>query len=126
MNGAMADFATIRQRLEACLRACDERTLTAADVRAAADLIDAAAPRQQLLFLRAEGPTINSGVVGMLLYKDGTFDEGPADPDDWPYQSVAAAIDDGWRVVKFPELALCIDERQTYEVGLEFVLEKWC
>ena len=125
MMHAMADSAEIRKQLEDCIRACDEGTLTAADLRAAAGLLENSPQRQQLLFLRSEGPTINAGMVGMLLYVDGQRDEGPADPDDWPYQTVAGAIDDGWRVIKFPELALCIDERQTYEVGHEFVLEKW-
>ena len=31
---------------------------------------------------------------------------------------------DGWRVVKFPELALMMDESRTYGLGFEFILER--
>ncbi len=30
----------------------------------------------------------------------------------------------GWRVVKFPELALLLDESRSYALGCEFVLER--
>jgi hypothetical protein len=32
---------------------------------------------------------------------------------------------DGWRIIKFPEMALLLDEKRTYGFGWEFVLEKW-
>ena len=32
---------------------------------------------------------------------------------------------DGWRIVKFPELAILLDDRRTYGLGCEFILEKW-
>jgi hypothetical protein len=31
---------------------------------------------------------------------------------------------DGWRVVKFPELALLLQEDKTFGFGCEFILEK--
>ena len=45
--------------------------------------------------------------------------------EDLGVPEVIDAIQDGWRVIKFPELALWADENRTYEVGGEFVLEKW-
>ena len=34
------------------------------------------------------------------------------------------AINDDWRVVKFPEMALIRQEDKTFGIGCEFVLEK--
>lgn len=115
----------VKQQLENCLRALAEGTLTEAELRSVLTTLDAAPPRQQLLFLRTAGPTVDSGVVGMLLLNHGQLQEGPENPDDWPFHSVIDAIQDGWRVTKFPELSLAIDETRTYEVGCEFILEKW-
>ncbi len=33
-------------------------------------------------------------------------------------------MDDGWRVIKFPEMALLLQEDQTIGLGCEFILEK--
>jgi hypothetical protein len=32
---------------------------------------------------------------------------------------------EGWRIVKFPEMALLVDETRTYGFGCDFILEKW-
>jgi hypothetical protein len=60
----------------------------------------------------------------MRILEGGEISDGPEDPDDWPYQSVQEAIQDGWRVLKFPELALMMDESRTYGLGFEFILER--
>ena len=60
----------------------------------------------------------------MALAESGQILEGPDDPDEWPYNSVLEAIDDGWRVVKFPEMALLLQEDKTFGLGCEFILEK--
>ena len=47
-------------------------------------------------------------------------------PDAWPYQTPLDAINDGWRVIAFPNtalLALSADDPQG--LGFEFILEKW-
>ena len=59
----------------------------------------------------------------MSLMQDGEISE-PA-PDNWPYETVLDAIRDGWRIIKFPEMALLLDESRTYGLGCEFILEKW-
>lgn len=99
-----------------------EGTLVAADLEAA--LENSASHRQQLLYLQAASTGVESEVLGMALVADGQVHEGPEDPADWPYQTVLAAIADGWRVVKFPELALLLQEDKTYGLGCEFILEK--
>lgn len=84
-----------------------------------------AAGRQDLLYLQAEQTSVTSRVIGMSRFVDGRFSDGPEAADDWPYQTVAQALADGWRIVKFPEMALLLDDRRTYGLGCEFILEKW-
>ena len=121
----MSEYDKIRQQVERCLEEFARGKLTRMDLRGILETLDETPPRQQLLFLRVQGSTIDSGVVGMMMLENGEINEGPLDPEDWPYKTVIDAIQDGWRVIKFPELALWLDETRTYEVGGEFVLEKW-
>jgi hypothetical protein len=120
----MAEHNSIRERVERCLEELSHGGVKETSLRAVLDALDEP-PRQQLLFLRVGGLTISAEVVGMLMLEDGEIDEGPLDPEEWPYKSVIEAIQAGWRVIKFPELALWVDETKTYEVGGEYVLEKW-
>ena len=115
----------IRQQVERCLEELSAGKLTEPSLRAILEAIDYARPRQQLLFLRVDGWTIDSSVIGLMRLDNGEIDQGPSDPEEWPYRTVIDAIQDGWRVIKFPELALWMDETRTHEVGSEFVLEKW-
>ena len=121
----MEEYSKIKAQVTRCLEEFAQGILTEASLNGILEAIEETPPRQQLLFLRVEGWTINSGVIGMLMLDNGEMSEGPLRPEDWPYKNVIDAIQDGWRVIKFPELALWIDETRTYEVGGEFVLEKW-
>ena len=121
----MEDYSKIKAQVRRCLEEFAQGVLTEASLNGILEAIEETPPRQQLLFLRVEGWTINSGVIGMLMLDNGEMSEGPLRPEDWPYKNVIDAIQDGWRVIKCPELALWIDETRTYEVGGEFVLEKW-
>ena len=60
----------------------------------------------------------------MALVENGWILEAPENPAEWPYNSVISAIDDGWRVIKFPEMALLLQEDKTFGLGCEFILEK--
>jgi hypothetical protein len=80
--------------------------------------------RQRLLYLQARTTGVDSEVLGMALVEDGQVREGPENPAEWPYKSVLEAINDGWRVIKFPEMALLLMEEQTFGLGCEFILEK--
>ena len=88
-------------------------------------LRDSKSRRQQLLYLQAVKSSVASDVVGMSIVKDGQVSDGPLDPEEWPYQTVLDAMNDGWRIIRFPEMALLLDESRTYGLGCEFVLEKW-
>jgi len=79
---------------------------------------------QDLLYLQTASTLPSSEVLGIALYLGGSEVELPSDPAEWPYTSVLDAIRQGWRVVKFPELALLLDESRSYALGCEFVLER--
>ena len=63
-------------------------------------------------------------VNGISMIVDGEVQEVPEDPEDWPYSSVLEALNDGWRIVSFPNMALMMDDSITYGVGNEFILER--
>ena len=42
-----------------------------------------------------------------------------------PLRIARPAIRDGWRIIKFPEMALMMVEDRNMGLGCEFVLEKW-
>src|SRR5258708_18484365 len=99
--------------------------LTEAGLRQALERPGAAARHQDLLYLQASNSSVIASTVGMSMVCAGEVIEGPAAPENWPYQSVLAAIRDGWRVIKFPELALLLVGDETTGLGCEFILEKW-
>ena len=121
----MADKQQIQEWLDK-LRA---GTLAETDFQQALDsLNDRAAmddsPQQRLLYLNTGNTGVDSQVLGMALVENGEILEGPDDVDEWPYNSVLEAMDDGWRVIKFPEMALLLQEDKTFGLGCEFILEK--
>src|SRR4029079_19148251 len=85
--------------------------LTEQDLRATLERRGSSGKCQDLLYLQASNASVTAGLLGMSLVREGAMVEWTAGAD-WPYASVLAAIRDGWRVIKFPELAmLLIDER---------------
>lgn len=83
--------------------------------------------RQQLLVLYAANSSPESAVVAWSLY-DGTgrAHAMAGDSDKPPYQSVLAAMRDGWRVIQLPPLSAAAHgaEHDTAFLKYEFVLEK--
>ena len=61
----------------------------------------------------------------MSIYEDGKDPEGVDADGKFLYPTIRAALDDGWRIIKFPETALMMDDQNTYGLGYEFVLERW-
>jgi len=115
-----------RQQIEQCVAELNQGKLTEERLRQAFETVaPAGALRQDLLYLQSTTVGIDCQVLGMRLLIDGELDDGPDDPEDWPYKSVLEAIKDGWRVISFPNLALLMDESKTYGLGHEFILEKW-
>jgi hypothetical protein len=83
--------------------------------------------RQQLLFLSLATPNLNSQVVAWSLF-DGTgrITTMAGDSEVPPYESVLAAMKDGWRVIQVPQLTAASpgQEHQTDFPRFEYVLEK--
>lgn len=83
--------------------------------------------RQKLLILYLHSPDLNSPVVAWSAY-DGTGKEArtTGDSDTPPYQSVVAAMRDGWRVIQFPQQwpAYPGTEYHTAYLKYEYILEK--
>ncbi len=116
----------IKQQVARCIAELRAGELAEASLQGILAALDEPPPqRQELLYLQATTTSVTSDVVGMLLVQDGEVSEGPADPDEWPYPTVLAAMQDGWRVIRFPDLVLTLDESRSYGLGYEFILEKW-
>ncbi len=79
---------------------------------------------QRLLYLQTQTTAVDSDVIGMSTVEEGEIRLPPDDPEEWPYSNVLEAMKDGWRVVKFPELALLYHDPFNSTLGCEFILEK--
>ncbi len=114
-----------RQMVGQCIDELREGRLTEERLRELEDAIGAERPRRwDLLYLQAAKSSEASDVVGMRMIRNGEVVYPLPAPEDWPYKTVLDAINDGWRVVKFPELALLMDEGRTYGLSCEFILER--
>ena len=113
----------IEEQVERCVEKLGAGTLTAASLRRISEL-NGESTVQDILYLQATTTSPTSEVVGMRIIENGEISDGPHDPDDWPYQTVLEAVRDGWRVLKFPELALMLDDSRTFGLGFEFILER--
>ena len=83
--------------------------------------------RQRLLYLHAQYATIHSQVISFAKHEPGkpAPDNGiTAEPVDWPYDTVYAAMMDGWHVVSFPQLRGPRHDGQIDLMGYEFILQK--
>ena len=116
--------STIKNEVETCIDELKRGTLTEKGLRRIGEIADEARAMQDILYLHAAANSPISEVLAMRIVESGEISDGPENPADWPYQSVLEAIRDGWRVVKFPELALMMDESRTYSLGFEFILER--
>lgn len=118
-----------KQQIQGWLDKLRAGTLVEADLQQALDRLDGildddSPRRQRLLYLNTGNTGVDSQVLGMALVENGEILEGPDDVDEWPYNSVLEAMADGWRVIKFPEMALLLQEDKTFGLGCEFILEK--
>ena len=116
--------SAIQKQVEICISQLKHGTLTESELRGISDAASQVRPVQDVLYLHTNVNSLTSPVLAMRILEGGEISDGPEDPDDWPYQSVQEAIRDGWRVVKFPELALMMDDSRTYGLGFEFILER--
>ena len=116
--------STIENQVERCIDELRQGVLTERGLRRIAEVAGESRPAQDILYLHTRVNSPTSDVLAMRIVENGEISDGPEDPDAWPYQSVLEAVRDGWRVVKFPELALMMDESRTYSLGFEFILER--
>lgn len=123
---------SIRKQVQHCIRQLRRGSLTEDDLQAILDDAEqpredtpAPAPRQDLLYLQTRSTAIDYPVLGMKILEDGNLSDGPRDPEEWPYKTVLDAIQDGWRIIKFPEMAVLLDESRSYGLACEFILERW-
>ncbi|MCZ6680173.1 MAG: hypothetical protein O7E52_23325 [Candidatus Poribacteria bacterium] len=83
--------------------------------------------RQKILVLYLHTPDLNSHVVAWSAY-DGTGKEThtTGDSDTPPYNSVLEAMQDGWRVIQFPQQFPAYPgmEYNTAYLRFEYILEK--
>lgn len=82
---------------------------------------------QRLLFLSLATPNPTSQVVAWSLFDaTGRTTTMAGDADRPPYDSVLAAMKDGWRVIQVPALAPAPagQEHETGHLRFEYVLEK--
>ena len=121
MTPEQSEFAA---RLESALEAGE---LSSDELREGlSTLLQSSARRQDLLYIQTTSTAPSSPAVGMTLVQNGEMIAPPADADAWPYQNVLDAINDGWRVVSFPNMALlALSADDPHGLGFEFILEKW-
>ena len=98
--------------------------LTEADLQDLERLLDDAT--QKILYLYSKSTNMRSPLAGWALY-DATQPHEPALPSqDPPYDSVIAAIADGWRVIQLPRPELrTFSDVDNFYVGYEFILERY-
>ena len=80
--------------------------------------------KQDILYIQTQDTDLRSQILGMNLVINGDYLDLPSDPEEWPYSSVLEAINDGWRIVVFPDLALLMQDGLPKGLGCEFILEK--
>ena len=122
--------ASIREQVKRCIEEFRRGELTEEGLQGVLDSIDRRRERrgrkrrQDLLYLHTRSTSIDYPVLGMRILENGVLSDGPRDPDEWPYKTVLEAVNDGWRIIKFPEMALLLDESRSFGLGCEFILER--
>lgn len=116
--------SSIDSQIEVCINQFRDGSLTEESLLKLKELSSRRSLRQDLLYLTCGTTAPESTVFAMKIVENGVSNDGPAETDDWPYQSLIDAINDGWRGIKFPEQALLLSEEKTYGLGCEYVLER--
>jgi hypothetical protein len=99
--------------------------ISADDLEKLRQALQAAAPRQRLLYLHAKGPSITAPIIGMAEHEPvAGYKDLIRSRAEWPYNTVHDAIVDGWQVIHFPQQMTPFDDRELDYVGFEFILQK--
>lgn len=103
----------------------DKGGISIDDLNRLRQLLQAAQPRQRLLYLHTRTPSIYGSVIGMAQHEPVADQQDTLRTrDQWPYNTVHDAMVDGWQVVHFPNLMAPYDDREVSYVGYEFILQK--
>lgn len=118
----------LRGHLERCLDRFRSGDLTEKDLQDMLNLLEgqeASNSRQSLLYLQANNSNPYGEVIGISIYEEGKDREGVDENGDFLYITIQEALEDGWRIIKFPEMVLAMDDQSNYGLGYEFILERW-
>ncbi len=119
---------TQQQITESLITDLQNGTLTEARLRQkiAAIATETEKKRQDILYLQVGTTSPASQVVGMTYIEAGVLKEASSDPNEWQYQTVLNAVQSGWRIISFPNMALlAMSDEESYGLGFEFILERW-
>ena len=114
----------VKTQLQRCLDRFRAGELCEEDLQTAVELIDRP-KKQSILYIQAGTTHPHDIVIGMSIFEEGKDFDGVDENGKFLYETINEALEDGWRIVKFPEVALVLDEQTTYGIGHEFVLERW-
>ena len=118
---------TQQQITESLITDLQNGTLTAARLRQkiAAITTETDKKRQDILYLQVGATSPASQVVGMTYIEAGVLKEVSSDANEWQYQTVLDAVQNGWRIISFPNMALlAMSDEEAYGLGFEFILER--
>ncbi|MSS72539.1 MAG: hypothetical protein EXS64_13755 [Candidatus Latescibacteria bacterium] len=121
-------MGVLQKQVETCLEKFRSRALGEADLLdllAAVERAEARPRRQSLLYVYARNNAVTSPALSISLLEEGKDREGLTPEGAFIYKSAYEAMQDGWRVIKFPEMTLAMDEQNTYGLGFEFILERY-
>ena len=77
--------------------------------------------RQQILYLYARDPNINSDIIA---WSDPEIPDPHSHPQEPPYPTIKAAVNDNWQIIQFPQLSESYNDIDTHLIGHEFILQK--
>jgi hypothetical protein len=121
---ARSPIVELRTQLQRCLDRFRAGALSEADFETALDLVDRRR-KQSILYIQAPTTYPHDMVIGMSIYEKDKDFEDVDETGKFLYQTIDEALEDGWRIIKFPEVALVLDDQNTCGLGYEFVLERW-
>ena len=117
----------VKQQLQKCIDKFRSGELGEEDLRQALESVEVrtGTATPQLLYLQAATTAVTSPLLGMSRFDADGQHDSVDESGEWVYQNVYEAMQDGWRIVKFPEMTLMMaGEEEAYGLGCEFILEK--
>ncbi|MBT5875670.1 MAG: hypothetical protein HOH43_19760 [Candidatus Latescibacteria bacterium] len=121
----MVSMSTIAHELAQIRDRHKQGELTMKDIDQVISMAEKANTKQSILYVQAGSTHPHSMVLGLSIYEEGKNPDAVDEEGNLIYTTLKDALDDGWRIVKFPDMSLVMDEQNTYGLGYEFILERW-